>query len=75
MSSTDGRTGLLFGVQSVDSLIDCVQRFETLLPEQFDPAALRAHAEGFAPNVFRDAIEKTVAMRFLIRQATACRDQ
>ncbi|WP_417585470.1 glycosyltransferase [Pelagibacterium sp.] len=60
----DGRTGLLFKEQSVDSLIGCVQRFETLPPEQFDPAALRAHAEGFAPDAFHSAIEKALATRF-----------
>jgi len=39
-------TGILFQEQTVDALCDAIERFEREA-DQFDPAALRAHAERF----------------------------
>jgi glycosyltransferase involved in cell wall biosynthesis len=46
----DGTTGLFFREPTVDGLIDGIRRADTMT---FDPAALRANAERFAPAVFR----------------------
>lgn len=46
----DGQTGLLFSEQSPDSLMDAMQRSETL---KFDPETLVAHASRFAPGEFK----------------------
>lgn len=50
-SIVDGTTGLFFRQQSVDALIDAVERLERWLPH-FDPAAAQANAGRFAPEVF-----------------------
>jgi len=47
----EGKTGLFFNEQTVDSLAAAVEAFETS-GHQFDPAAIRAHAEQFAPEQF-----------------------
>lgn len=46
----DGSTGIFFGEQTVESIIDAVRRFEELT---FDPQACRANAMRFAPERFR----------------------
>lgn len=48
-----GVGGALFGEQSVDCLVDAVERFE---PGSYQPAEIRAHAERFGAPRFRDAI-------------------
>lgn len=53
----DGVTGVHFPEQTVDSLVEAVERFEGMA---FDPAVLRASAERFAAPVFRDAIRRWV---------------
>ncbi|MCW1382717.1 glycosyltransferase [Novosphingobium sp. KCTC 2891] len=47
----DGETGLFFEEQSVEALVDAVERLERWLPH-FDPAAAMANARRFAPEVF-----------------------
>jgi glycosyltransferase involved in cell wall biosynthesis len=59
-SLVDGATGIFFGEQSADALVDAVERFERWLPE-FDPAAAIENAQRFSPErfdrEFLDAIE------------------
>jgi glycosyltransferase involved in cell wall biosynthesis len=54
-------TGLFFDPQTVDGLVDGIERFEAWLPA-FDPAAAIAHAAGFSEARFRsdllDVLEK-----------------
>lgn len=45
----DGVTGLFFDQPTVPSLIETIERFETL---SWNQAVLRRHAEGFRPEVF-----------------------
>jgi glycosyltransferase involved in cell wall biosynthesis len=55
-----GETGVFFHEQSVDALIDAVQRFEKWLPE-FDPQAARDNARRFSPEVFDTKFADIVA--------------
>lgn len=41
-----GMTGVLFGEQTVESLVDAVRRFE-LIESRLDPRVIRSHAERF----------------------------
>ena len=45
----DGKTGVLFHRQDVDSLVDAIGRFDA---QQFDPDELHAHAESFSTEIF-----------------------
>jgi glycosyltransferase involved in cell wall biosynthesis len=56
----DGETGLFFDEQSVESLIDAVERCEAWLSD-FSPAAALANARRFAPEVFDAGIRAAVA--------------
>lgn len=47
----DGVTGLFFEAQTADSLRAALDRFEAM-EAQFDPAAIRRHAEGFGRERF-----------------------
>lgn len=58
-SIIDSETGVFFREQSVDALIDAVERFERWLPH-FDPAAAEANARRFAPEVFDTKIINAV---------------
>jgi glycosyltransferase involved in cell wall biosynthesis len=53
----DGHTGVLFGDQRVECLIEAVKRMETL---HWDAAALRAHAEKFDRRVFLDQVRQFI---------------
>ncbi len=53
----DGRTGVLFQEQTVDSLIKAIERVETLA---WDPTSLRSHAESFDTAVFRAQLKTFV---------------
>jgi glycosyltransferase involved in cell wall biosynthesis len=57
-SVIDAQTGVLYPDQSADGLIAGIERFEGL---QLDDAALRGHARGFAPEVFRHQFEGLLA--------------
>jgi glycosyltransferase involved in cell wall biosynthesis len=56
----EGQTGLFFDEQSVDSLIDAVERCERWLGD-FSPAAAVANARRFAPEIFDAGIRAVVA--------------
>jgi glycosyltransferase involved in cell wall biosynthesis len=47
----EGETGMFFGEQTAESLIDAISRAESWLPN-FDPARAVAQAQRFAPSVF-----------------------
>ena len=57
-------TGLFFGSQTVESIIDAVKRFEQQ-EASFDPLACRRHAETFGAErfrlTFRELVERTVS--------------
>jgi glycosyltransferase involved in cell wall biosynthesis len=55
----DGRTGVLFNEQTVDSLCDAVKRFEADI-EAFKPIAIRAHAEQYNAVRFREEFLRIV---------------
>ena len=48
----EGRTGLFFAEQTASSIVEAVEAFESH-EYQFDPAAIRDHAEQFAPERFQ----------------------
>jgi glycosyltransferase involved in cell wall biosynthesis len=53
----DGRTGVLFEHQQVESLIGAIRRTEATT---WDPDALRAHARKFDSQVFRQQLQQFV---------------
>lgn len=53
----DGETGVLYETQGAEALAAAIERFEA---STFDDAALRAHARGFAPEVFRERFAEVV---------------
>ena len=46
----EGETGIFFTEQTIESLNEAVERFETL---SLDPAKIRAHAQKFDKTVFQ----------------------
>ncbi|MGP8244303.1 MAG: glycosyltransferase family 4 protein [Bryobacteraceae bacterium] len=59
-----GITGLFFSQQTPEAICEAVRRFEQC---EFDPEAIRAHAEGFSAARFR------ARFRYLVDQALAGR--
>ncbi len=57
----DGRTGLLFGEQTVDGLIDAIERFEREMERQLDPSDMVAHAGQFSERAFVDGMTAVLA--------------
>ena len=53
----DGKTGLFFEKQSVESLIEAMEKFKTM---NFDKAELRKYAEKFDDEVFKKKIKEFV---------------
>lgn len=53
----DKKTGLFFNEQTVESLIDAIQKFETMT---FDKVELREHAKRFDEEVFKKKIKAFV---------------
>ena len=53
----DGETGLFFEEQSVEGLIEAIERFSAL---DFEPDACRAHAERFSVNRFKSEINRFI---------------
>ncbi|MBN2086869.1 glycosyltransferase [Candidatus Peregrinibacteria bacterium] len=49
----DGKTGVLFSDQTVKSLSDAIQKFETM---KFDPKFIRKHAEKYDVELFKKKI-------------------
>ncbi len=56
-SQIDGKTGILFPEQTVQSLSDAIKRAEAT---EFDPQYIRNHALGFDTEVFREKIQALV---------------
>lgn len=56
----DGRTGLFFSQQNVESLIQAVERFETT-GHAISPESCREQAEHFSVELFRERFSRTVA--------------
>ena len=55
----DGKTGVLFEEQTVESLSKAVRKFEKMHDdEKFDPKVIRAHAETFSKERFQDELKK-----------------
>lgn len=48
----DGETGLFFGEQTVESIVNAVRRFDDVR-DQFDPETIRRNAERFSEERFR----------------------
>ena len=53
----DGKTGVLFAEQTVDSLADAMVRFDELA---FDSAAIRRHAEQFSKHAFAESLQAII---------------
>ena len=54
-----GRTGLFFHEQTPEALCSCVEQFE-LDAHRFDPKTIRAHAEKFSSQIFRERLRQEV---------------
>jgi glycosyltransferase involved in cell wall biosynthesis len=57
----DGETGVWFEEQTVESLIAAIQRFNTL---KFETAVIRAHAEKFSTETFRQNLTAFVEEKY-----------
>ena len=62
-SVVDGKTGVFFKEQTVDSLVDAIERFETMT---FDSQEIRKHALTFDESVFQKRIEEFVMEKAFI---------
>lgn len=58
----DGKTGLFFNEQTPEALNAALDRLEATY-DQYDPKVLEAHAETFAPEVFRTRFKAFVDAR------------
>lgn len=58
----DGETGVLFDEQTVESLVDAVNRFEAV---QFSPAACRRNGERFSLDRFRRELMNFIEAKFV----------
>src|SRR5690606_25571047 len=60
----EGKTGIFFREQTLDSLCEALERFERM---EFDAKAIRHHAEGFSREAYKarmmSLIEDAVAKR------------
>ena len=59
----EGGTGLFFYEQTVESVIDAVERFEKL-ETPFDPKIIRNHAETFSEERFKKEIKEFVELKY-----------
>jgi glycosyltransferase involved in cell wall biosynthesis len=57
----ENETGIFFNEQTVSSLISAVKAFEI---KEFDPQKIRAHAEQFQPEIFKEKF-RSLAMKTL----------
>jgi glycosyltransferase involved in cell wall biosynthesis len=57
----EGLSGVFFHEQSVDSILDCIKRFESM---DFDRPAIRRHAQSFSKKGFLEKIEVFVDEQF-----------
>tara|TARA_Y100000310_G_C20643436_1_gene795252 strand:+ start:111 stop:1067 length:957 start_codon:yes stop_codon:yes gene_type:complete len=69
----DGKTGLFFEEQTVESLQDALKRFEGM---KLDAQTIRSHAKGFSSDRFREKIssivEKAIHSNQSGQRAVAC---
>ena len=63
----EGQTGVLFQPQTVESLIDGVQRFNAM---RFDPQIARSNAERFSADVFKQKLGDFLEEKFVEYQNT-----
>jgi glycosyltransferase involved in cell wall biosynthesis len=56
-SISDGKTGIFFQDQTIESLEHAIDRFEA---HSFDPKKIRDHAKTFSASNFRERIQKAV---------------
>jgi glycosyltransferase involved in cell wall biosynthesis len=63
----DGQTGLFFKEQTIESLIEAVNRFEKM---SFDPNTIRSHAESFSADRFRLELHTLVEAEWAKFQAS-----
>ena len=59
-------TAMFFNEQTVDSLIDSINTFETL---EFDPNFIRSHAETFDEKVFMKRLKEFVIEKFTAKRS------
>lgn len=64
-SQIDGVTGVLFKEPTVESLMEALQRADTI---DFDPQAIRAHAETFDTQCFKDKMRYVIENALLLNQ-------
>lgn len=55
-----GHTGMFFETQEVGALLGAVERLEREMLPGLDPAAIRAHAEGFSKSAFLAAWDRAM---------------
>lgn len=58
----DGKTGIFFEEQTVDSIVDSIERFEQL---QFNPTDLRQNALQFSTERFEEKLQEFVAQKMI----------
>ncbi len=56
----DAQTGVLFETQTVEALVDAVERFEAGADHEICPQALTRHAAQFSKTAFRTGIERNL---------------
>jgi glycosyltransferase involved in cell wall biosynthesis len=62
------RTGVFFQTQSVEAIIDAIERLEKM---EIDPSAISAHAAGFGKEVFTEKMRAYVERRVHEKSAQA----
>ena len=60
----EGKTGLFFKEQTVEAIMDAVNRFENLGPQPFSPLDCRKWAEGFSEERFKKEIKAFVEQKY-----------
>ncbi len=58
----DGKTGILYGEQSAESLLEALERYD---PADYDPAEVRANAERFSAERFRENFVRGMGFVFV----------
>ena len=66
----EGETGTFFDRQTVESLSDAILRFETIEPS-FRPQAIRAHAQKFGRDTFRQTLKTFIESKVMRRKVPA----
>jgi glycosyltransferase involved in cell wall biosynthesis len=67
--TTEAPTAVFFEAQTVESLLEAMWRFEAR-PDRFDPKALRARAERFDREIFKERLRAYIERRW--REHTGC---